>query len=571
MPADERVPPGSTAPLSDLPEPVAADAPLPEVPGYVVEALLGRGSMGSVYRATEISTARAVALKWLPASDAGADRARERFQREARAAAAIRHPNVVLVFGAGSAPTGDYIAMELIDGFPLSNALESGHLGKKAFTRLLAKVARGLAAAHELALIHRDVKPSNILVDQDLEPHLADFGLARFVAEASDLTGPQAILGTYAYMAPEVAAGGAQDATPAADVFSLGCVLFEGFAGKPPFLAPTVRDLIVKLGLGEVPPLPEGTPAAIDRLCREALAREPGGRPTALAFAERLEQAFEPAPAAPSPPPAAPPSTVAASAKPAPSRRGLLVLAPLLLAAVAAAAYVADTLRAKPPEGGPAPPTAPSAPPAAPSVPPVAPSVPPVAPSPPAAPSAPPSPPEVAPVAGSWRHRMRLALERQDLDEEDRLVEEALEHETKLEAQGGLHHRHACVALLRGDTAAARSELDSVLVAHPYHVGSLAVASGVALASGDADRAEKLRARLEERKKRVDAKASPFIDCTAALFAIASGAETPDSAAPVFVAAAAKENATYEEGGELLDPAVFKKLAELVLARKTVH
>src|SRR5580658_4728201 len=176
-------------------------SPRPEVPGYEIGELLGQGGMGAVFSAHELATDREVAIKWIPSTVSA--RLRQRFEREARAAARTRHPNIVTIYGAGEAPRGFYIAMELVRGVPLSEALESRRLGRNALAYVLAKVARGLAAAHESGLVHRDVKPANILLDDAQEPRILDFGVARFTDEDSQLTGPNAILGTFAYMSPE--------------------------------------------------------------------------------------------------------------------------------------------------------------------------------------------------------------------------------------------------------------------------------------------------------------------------------------------------------------------------------
>jgi hypothetical protein len=240
--------------------------------------------MGVVYRAREVSTDREVALKWLPRSGSALD---ARFEREARAAAAVRHPGIVTVHTAGETPDGRFIVMELIEGFALSDAIENRRLGERVVLGILAQTARALEAAHALSIIHRDVKPENILVDLAGNARLADFGLARFADQASTLTRSGVPLGTTAYMAPEVLSEGGGAATPASDVFSLGCILYEILSGSPPFgegLEPLTRTRS-----GRRDPLPAGVPWELRELCDAALSLDPAGRPTARAFAERLE------------------------------------------------------------------------------------------------------------------------------------------------------------------------------------------------------------------------------------------------------------------------------------------
>ncbi|HZU98221.1 MAG TPA: serine/threonine-protein kinase, partial [Planctomycetota bacterium] len=253
---------------------------LPRVPGFEVEGLLGRGGMGTVYRAREVVTRRGVALKWLPAHAKPEQRAR--FEREARAAATLEHPHVVRVHAAGTDANGCWIAMELVEGFDLAEAIEARSLDQRVAVEIVAKVARALEAAHAAGIVHRDVKPANIMVDEKGEPRLVDFGLASIVRDAAPpLTRPNTILGTVAYMSPEVASSGALVATAASDVFSLGCVLYEVLTGRLPFAAPTAVESMVRLISGEMDPFDEKTPPSLAAACRRALARDPAARPRA--------------------------------------------------------------------------------------------------------------------------------------------------------------------------------------------------------------------------------------------------------------------------------------------------
>lgn len=268
----------------------SAAPPAPEIPGFELRDLLGRGGMAFVWRARERATERDVAIKWVPAS--APEALRKRFQREARAVAKLRHPHIVTVLSAGETAAGSWIAMELVDGFPLSFALEEKALGRNALVDVIAKVARALAAAHDAGILHRDVKPANILVDQHGEPRLVDFGLARF--EESDgltpLTGTGVVLGTVGTMAPEVVQGGGRKATRASDIFSLGAVLHEGLAGKPPFGSGPFVDVMARIVDARVEPLPDDVPVELATLARACLERDPARRPVAHEVARRLEE-----------------------------------------------------------------------------------------------------------------------------------------------------------------------------------------------------------------------------------------------------------------------------------------
>ncbi|MBI3722856.1 serine/threonine protein kinase [bacterium] len=272
----------------------------PVIPGYSLGELLGRGGMGVVYSAHHDPTGRDVALKWLPAT--AHPHMRQRFIREARVAASLRHPHIVTVFDAGPAPDGDFIAMELVPGMPLSAVLESGTLGQRALVDVLIRIARALQFAHDAGIVHRDVKPANILIDNEGEPRLVDFGLVRSIDpdRGPRVTGPGMALGTLAYMAPEVAAGNAYEAGPSVDVFALGAILYEHLAGGLPYFegAPPSdpKATIVRVIDGEVTPLPPSVPEALATVCLAALSKDPARRPTDRELADGLEAAIAPLP-----------------------------------------------------------------------------------------------------------------------------------------------------------------------------------------------------------------------------------------------------------------------------------
>ena len=250
-----------------------------ELVGYRIEALLGRGGMGVVYRAEDLALGRKVALKLL-ASDLAADtRFRERFHRESRLAASIDHASIVPVYEAGEAEGQLYIAMRYVEGTDLAALLrERRSLDPERSLAICAQLADALDAAHERGLVHRDVKPSNVLIDERGHCYLADFGLTRRIAEHDDLSRGRTV-GTVDYVAPEQIRGDEVDAR--ADVYSLGCLLFECLTGEPPYRRTT--ELAVLWAHLEERPLNANEsnpqlPARIDPALGRALAKNPADR-----------------------------------------------------------------------------------------------------------------------------------------------------------------------------------------------------------------------------------------------------------------------------------------------------
>lgn len=250
--------------------------------GYRVERLLGSGAMGAVYLSEDIHLRRKVAVKVLTPELAADERFRKRFLVESQLAASLDHPNIVPIYAAGEDGGLLYLAMRYVEGYDLRDLVDStpGGLDPAQAVRLLGPVADALDAAHALGLVHRDVKPANVIVAAETEqPYLCDFGLARHATSAESLTGTQGFIGTIAYIAPEQIASGNVDAR--ADVYSLGCVLFECLTGKPPFARDT--DLrVIFAHVNEPPPLltaarPE-LPPQIDAVMQRALAKEPDER-----------------------------------------------------------------------------------------------------------------------------------------------------------------------------------------------------------------------------------------------------------------------------------------------------
>ena len=256
-----------------------------ELAGYRIESLLGWGGMSVVYLAEDLRLRRRVALKLLAAGLAENESFRDRFLRESELAASIDHPNIVPIYEAGTTGERLFIAMRYVEGRDLKERLQRGRLDPAEAIGIVAQVASALDAAHARGLVHRDVKPSNVLLDTGARPdgsdhvYLADFGLTRRVSDEAEVGDDAQLLGTIDYVAPEGIAGGEVDGR--ADLYSLGCVLYECLVGQPPFR----RDsslAVVFAHLEAEPPAPSAQrpelPAAVDVVIARALAKEPEQR-----------------------------------------------------------------------------------------------------------------------------------------------------------------------------------------------------------------------------------------------------------------------------------------------------
>ncbi len=263
---------------------------------YRVEAVLARGGMSTVYRGTDTRLERPVAIKVMERGFAADPVFLERFEREARAAARLRHPGVVGVFDQGVDRSGGadhvFLVMELVEGGTLRDLLrERGPLAVPLALSLAEPVLSALAAAHREGLVHRDVKPENVLIGQGGEVKVADFGLVRAAAEAGTTTG-NVILGTVAYLSPEQVTTGAADAR--SDVYAAGILLFELLTGRPPYGGETALAVAYRHVNDDVPAPSElvpWLPAALDDLVLRATRRDPASRPSdASAFLLALQR-----------------------------------------------------------------------------------------------------------------------------------------------------------------------------------------------------------------------------------------------------------------------------------------
>jgi serine/threonine protein kinase len=245
---------------------------------YRLVQLLGRGGMGEVWRAYDTETTRLVAVKLLPAHLATDTGFRQRFEREARSAALLNEPHIVPIHHFGEIDGRLYVDMRLVDGRDLETGLEDGPFEPARAVMIAEQVAAALNAAHRAGLIHRDVKPSNILIGEFDFAYLIDFGIARAVGE-SRLTNTGATIGTWAYMAPERIRSGQSDHR--SDVYSLACVLAECLTGQQPF-AGTGFEQLAAAHLWEPPPRPSlirrGVPAGFDDVVAKGLAKDPEQR-----------------------------------------------------------------------------------------------------------------------------------------------------------------------------------------------------------------------------------------------------------------------------------------------------
>ena len=261
---------------------------------YASPVLVARGGMGEVYRATDTVLSRTVAVKLLAERHAGDSDVRTRFEREARAAARLSgEPHVITVFDVGEHEGRPFIVMEYIDSGSVYDRLREGRVEPSQTLRWLSETAQALDVAHAHGVVHRDVKPANLLLDHDGDVHVSDFGIAS-AAGQDTLTLPGTVLGTVGYLSPEQARG--EPATPASDRYALGVVAFELLTGRRPFAADTpTTELFAHLN-ADVPTasqMASDLPSEVDGVLSQALAKGPKERPRSCAeLVRKLEQAF---------------------------------------------------------------------------------------------------------------------------------------------------------------------------------------------------------------------------------------------------------------------------------------
>ena len=255
---------------------------------------IGRGGQGVVYRARQKSLNRIVALKVIGLAHWATEAHVKRFRLEAEAAASLNHPCIVPIYEVGERDGACYFSMGLVDGGQLDAVAKREPMPIRHAAELIAKLARTVHYAHEHGILHRDIKPGNILLDAKGEPHLTDFGLARLVESESTVTRTLEVLGTPSYMAPEQAAGNNTRLTSATDVYGLGAVLYQLLTGHPPFAGGTTYETI-KLLLETEPWPPRLWNPKVDRdlstICLKCLEKDPQRRySSAFALAEDLER-----------------------------------------------------------------------------------------------------------------------------------------------------------------------------------------------------------------------------------------------------------------------------------------
>jgi TolB-like protein/Tfp pilus assembly protein PilF/predicted Ser/Thr protein kinase len=254
---------------------------------------IGRGGQGVVYRAHQKSLNRTVAVKVIGLGPWATEAHLKRFRREAEAAASLNHPFIVPIHEVGEREGFCYFSMNFVEGGQLDEVVKQTPISIRQAAELIAKVARTVQYAHEHGILHRDIKPGNILLDAQGEPYLTDFGLARLVEAESTVTGTLEVLGTPSYMAPEQAAGDTTKVSKATDVYGLGAVLYQLLTGHPPFAGGTTYETI-KLLLDTEPRQPRVLNRKIDRdlstICLKCIEKDPKRRySSALALAEDLE------------------------------------------------------------------------------------------------------------------------------------------------------------------------------------------------------------------------------------------------------------------------------------------
>jgi serine/threonine protein kinase len=271
--------------------------PVPNIEGYEVVDLLGRGGMGVVYKARQAGLNRLVALKMVLSGASAGPRELGRFRTEAEAVARLQHPGIVQIYDVGEQAGCPYLALEFVPGGSLADALDGTPLPARRAAQLVLALARAVHHAHQQGIIHRDLKPANVLLTPDGVPKVTDFGLAKLRDSDTGYTQTGAILGSPSYMAPEQAEARTRDVGPATDIYALGAILYELLTGRPPFKAATLLETLEQVRANEpVPPrrLQPGVPRDLETVCLKCLQKSPADRyASAEALAEDLNRFLE--------------------------------------------------------------------------------------------------------------------------------------------------------------------------------------------------------------------------------------------------------------------------------------
>src|SRR5947207_924039 len=267
---------------------------LGELGDYELLEEVGRGGQGVVFRARQKSLNRTVALKVISLGQWASKAHLKRFRREAEAAASLDHPCIVPIYEVGERNGSCYFSMKFVEGGQLDEVVRRTLMSIRQAAELIAKIARTVHYAHEHGILHRDIKPGNVLLDEKGEPHLTDFGLARLVETESTVTRTMEVLGTPSYMAPEQAVGNNAAISSVTDVYGLGAVLYKLLTGHPPFAGGTTFET-ARLVLDTEPRQPRLLNPKVDRdlatICLKCLEKDPQRRySSALALAEDLER-----------------------------------------------------------------------------------------------------------------------------------------------------------------------------------------------------------------------------------------------------------------------------------------
>ncbi len=255
---------------------------------------IARGGMGVVYKARQVSLNRIVAVKMILAGQLASEAEVKRFHTEAEAAANLQHPNIVGIHEVGEKDGQHYFSMSYVEGRSLGEVVKTSSVSPQAAAAVVGSIAAAIHYAHQRGILHRDLKPQNVIMDEEGQPHITDFGLAKRMERDVGLTQSGAVLGSPSYMSPEQASARQDLVGPASDVYSLGAILYELLTGRPPFQGETPMETLLKVRLEEpIAPrkLNGNVPVDLETLCSKCLEKQPERRfPSARLFAEELQR-----------------------------------------------------------------------------------------------------------------------------------------------------------------------------------------------------------------------------------------------------------------------------------------